>query len=675
MANLIRQYIVTDIAVTGTWDSPQTIAYADLIDANGSSIPTTFDVYPGVKIISKNLDVGVDLTEAPGLSSFKIAKSGYGDIFSPLTVSIEITASLPATAEPEAGDAGWTLAEMMSMFSILVGDIDKNEFAPALKLRILNAAMYRVIKALKPPILKELYVKQTALALTADAEYDLDGLTYEILDGVTGIDRVQITDGEIARKISAEEYWELLKKDFEFDVDEPLYTIQMNKLTLLAGDDSDEETIEITYRRKPAQMALAAAALSAPMDSSNINKYIYSPDSVWAFMPFNDARGDIWHGNRTLTETNVTYFQNYDSLGGSASFNGSSSLATLAGITDSTKGITIEFTMYVRTMVANNHIVNQANFSTGKGWSILLDNSGLFVYQGTALGFSNYYATSYPVTLKTKYDVQVVFYSNGTRPLTYVNGKKATATADVGAPLTALDIYGSTIYIGRRIDNADSYYNGLIKNLIITHREKSVDELMRGYAARNDNKFGTMVVDSLNTRVGRFTSHVWMDSTLTVTGSARADTFITTSEKAISKEAVERVKQIKFKAGTEHGNYAELDHSSLPADMQVTIKERYYKDKVTGEEYHRKNIWKTVAGRLVDDTQIMDSVTGKDTITVVREAVTGKIYSSPQDYLERRFKIIEKEDIGLNLNRYIFELGRAMELINARQDSIVNAMK
>ena len=89
---MATRYFVKDVDITGTQDSPQTIAYADLTDIDGDTLPTTFSATPFIGIGSKHADRGVNIVaSSKTVTNFQIALSNlYGSEVMPTTVAVDL---------------------------------------------------------------------------------------------------------------------------------------------------------------------------------------------------------------------------------------------------------------------------------------------------------------------------------------------------------------------------------------------------------------------------------------------------------------------------------------------------------------------------------------------------------------------------------------------------------
>lgn len=251
----MRRYIVNDVEVTGTPESPQTVSYADLTDADGNALPTTLTSVT-VRIAWKSMDVPAYLSEAAGTTSFKIVR-GYGIIGGTLTVGLEVVSEAAAPTPSEDGNV-LTLAEMTAQMDIYIPDEFKRTYPPAVKTQWLNQAMFRLLRMLPIDYFQELNVADESVALGEDGEFALTSLTYGVRRRDKGIYAIRYSDTRYARKIAYDEYIELRNRDTVFNAIRPLWYPLGTSIYCLPVDDS--LTVGVFYHRNPALMSLGATA-------------------------------------------------------------------------------------------------------------------------------------------------------------------------------------------------------------------------------------------------------------------------------------------------------------------------------------------------------------------------------------------------------------------------------
>jgi len=80
----VTEYYVKEVTITGTQDSPETIAYYDLTDVSGLVLPTTFDAAPFIAIAARQQDRDANIVDGSRTTTnFQIALSNLmGDITS-----------------------------------------------------------------------------------------------------------------------------------------------------------------------------------------------------------------------------------------------------------------------------------------------------------------------------------------------------------------------------------------------------------------------------------------------------------------------------------------------------------------------------------------------------------------------------------------------------------------
>ncbi len=87
--------VAVGVPITGTPLIPQTILYSSLTYDAGGAVSTSFDSAPVVLIQSYTKDCEAYLTEAPGLTSFKVARSETGDHAGNQNITVYILSTAP----------------------------------------------------------------------------------------------------------------------------------------------------------------------------------------------------------------------------------------------------------------------------------------------------------------------------------------------------------------------------------------------------------------------------------------------------------------------------------------------------------------------------------------------------------------------------------------------------
>jgi hypothetical protein len=87
--------VTIPVSITGTPLVPQTINYSSLTYDGGGAVTSSFDIPPVILIQSYTKDCETYLTEAPGLTSFKVARSETGDHSGNQAIVIYIISTAP----------------------------------------------------------------------------------------------------------------------------------------------------------------------------------------------------------------------------------------------------------------------------------------------------------------------------------------------------------------------------------------------------------------------------------------------------------------------------------------------------------------------------------------------------------------------------------------------------
>jgi hypothetical protein len=248
-----RVHRVSNVSVTGSYDSPQTIYYGNLIDDLGAALNASYANTPIVYVETPNMDAVCQLTATPASTSFSIAKSSFWAIGeTPKVNLIIIVDDGEVTAEESS------LQSMIDLLNILLGDPDRDVFTPVLKLEMLNSAQEEMWEVLPDHLKKTFYVKQTALVIDANGEYDIDDLTYEMYDADRDIIQITHTDGYPVNKMSRQEARKSEMHLRSYSTSSAFYEIRGDKLVFHGLEEDDTFTIE--YYRKPATMLLGSTA-------------------------------------------------------------------------------------------------------------------------------------------------------------------------------------------------------------------------------------------------------------------------------------------------------------------------------------------------------------------------------------------------------------------------------
>ncbi len=237
-------YKVSNITVTGTPDSPQTVTFSDLTSDAGSSL-STFATAPVVILECINADRNVYITGIPGTSSFSIAKSNIG-------ASVTITCNIIIVGVQSLHPV-MLLPEMISLLNIYLEDPEKRHFVGAIKVKLLNQAQNKILNETPLHLFRNLHVTLTDQSLDSDSEFDLTGLSQPIYRYEFGLLRINITGEKPARKISEEEYIRLLRLSRTFTTEKSYYFMNGTKIHILP---EDEDSIDFKYMRVPAKMSL-----------------------------------------------------------------------------------------------------------------------------------------------------------------------------------------------------------------------------------------------------------------------------------------------------------------------------------------------------------------------------------------------------------------------------------
>lgn len=246
----MQSHIVENITVTGTAASPQTILFSALTDKDGVTLGA-FTAVPYVWIVARSLDVDVRIPETPGLSSFKVARSDYGELDGTLTITVAIIGSLVISGAP---GLVWTAQKMVDQIGMYIPDEQQELYPPGIRQDWLNAAQQRVVRGLPWHLLGTLQTKDSALALSSGA-FAFTSLAESIFEKAAGLKAVRITGGKFARKISFEEYQGTVKYDKSFSADRPVYYIVGGNVNLLGYGTDD--TVDVYYARYPQMISLA----------------------------------------------------------------------------------------------------------------------------------------------------------------------------------------------------------------------------------------------------------------------------------------------------------------------------------------------------------------------------------------------------------------------------------
>ncbi len=292
----------------------------------------------------------------------------------------------------------------------------------------------------------------------------------------------------------------------------------------------------------------------------------------------------------------------------------------------------------------------------------------------------------------------------------YVNGIKPAQTFEITTDRASWFFELTGIDNGRiacaNYNNAGNYsfFTGIIDESKIYKRALSASEIRNNYynsdiynlqltKATYDSLFAIFEngdIDSLNFGSGDFIKYksgkVTFDSSIVVAKSVTGSEFIQSSKLFIGEGALEKLKQITYKEGTENKDWAELDHKSLPEGVYVKRQKYMYKDKINKKEYELDGVdslyeiqTEHIVLTKIDTINIMqpDSIieTSYDTTTTeynnvfLRDKETNKKYYSRGKFIRDKFDRIIVEADGENLSRLVDMMMKAIiELSNKKAD-------
>ncbi|MFH1053011.1 MAG: hypothetical protein V1740_01205 [Candidatus Woesearchaeota archaeon] len=159
--------------------------------------------------------------------------------------------------------------------------------------------------------------------------------------------------------------------------------------------------------------------------------------------------------------------------------------------------------------------------------------------------------------------------------------------------------------------------------------------------------------------IGTATPSVALD----VIGSVRADNYTEYSPVYIGN-ALSKLSTITYEGGSENGDWAEVDHLTLPEGILVIIKEKWYRNKVTNEELSESELYSTV----YDLFDISTVEFNGETITTYIHKETQVGYDSIESWIQTIYNEFEKQTQGRNLGRQAqFNLKAIKELYDENQ--------
>jgi len=251
----MSEYILSEVTITGTVDSPQTITFADESDKFGRAIPNPFSVAPFVNPAGCNADVFILITETPGVSSFKVAQSNLigSALPSPVTCTFEIITK-------DANEFGtMTLDEMLTLLGIYLEDRNAVEYTSPVKIILLNQAQRTLVSKLGEHIIIELD-EEISVTLNSDVEFDLltlDDVPYRMEQDLL---KVEINGGEICDKITQNKYDIDTINGIDYTDTDPKYVLIGSKIRILDASSVEGDTINLRYKKRYAQFVADTTA-------------------------------------------------------------------------------------------------------------------------------------------------------------------------------------------------------------------------------------------------------------------------------------------------------------------------------------------------------------------------------------------------------------------------------
>ncbi len=238
--------------------------------------------------------------------------------------------------------------------------------------------------------------------------------------------------------------------------------------------------------------------------------------------------------------------------------------------------------------------------------------------------------------------------------------------------------------IGRLIiGEATTYFDGTMGIVEIYSRALSQAEIQdRLNNTATYNLFFTKANKNTDETIGgswTFKQEVTGDSSATFANSVTGSEFIQASSFYKGKSAIDLLSAITFEEGTEKGDWARIDHSSLPQRLQRAIKKFFYEDSKTNkfidiykfEAELQAEFDKLEQGVIIgyvyiyEDSVIVDSIEVQTDIFI---DVDNNEYKDMSDFKNKRFKKIRKPAIGESLTdkvammlEAILELKREIE--------------
>lgn len=296
-------YWVKDIVLTGAPATPQIITYDDLVTVGAEEVPALFSPAPEVVPLATDKQLNFYVTESPGTTSCKLAKCDYGYMGGDEILASIMIIGLPVLTEP-----GLSLVEMLDMLGEYLGDPKEKRFFPQIKVEMLNWGQHRACLLLNRHLIRELDVTVTSEVLDADGNFDITDLTYDIFDGVNGVDGVKITDSYFCEKISFQEFLRYTQKDKVYDSNHPIYYTRGTEIHV-EPNDGTSTTIDIYYKKKPQSMALApsqADYVSCEL-GENIQKIILGLAIEDYIDETKQARRAVENAYTRIDEFNITH--------------------------------------------------------------------------------------------------------------------------------------------------------------------------------------------------------------------------------------------------------------------------------------------------------------------------------------------------------------------------------
>jgi len=271
------------------------------------------------------------------------------------------------------------------------------------------------------------------------------------------------------------------------------------------------------------------------------------------------------HGTNNGATATTTGFND----GGAFDFDGSNDYIENTVLPDDTfdNDFTISFWTSPGELVAETNILHKKDgINAGVAIQQVSSSQVRFFYEDTNGARTILPTISSPMSVGQWVYVTCVRNTTEDKLYIYINGVENVSAVD--ATIVSRQTTNS-LFIGTNLVGGD-FYKGKIDNVKIYNRVLSADEIKAQYLQRAEvgdsyvSQTDIFVDSSGNVGIG-ITSP---SQVLSVAGNVLADAYLEYSPKYIG-DALSKIKNIKHEQGTEKGDWAKVDHSTLPEGVRV----------------------------------------------------------------------------------------------------------